>query len=176
MPQHFTASAFVTHAGRVLLIRHRRKGVWLPPGGHVEPDEAPAVAARREVFEETGLRTVITSPCVPEGAVPPAAPRPEASLEIEVEPGHTHLDLVYFASPAQGCDPAALRPNAEVAAFHWWSPAELRAGVAAAGGGGLPYNVALLALRALGASAHPPQGTTACPPGGSWSAPSRQPS
>jgi len=28
---------------------------WFPPGGGIEPDETPEDAARREVYEETGL-------------------------------------------------------------------------------------------------------------------------
>jgi 8-oxo-dGTP pyrophosphatase MutT (NUDIX family) len=37
----------------VLLVKHRRG--WELPGGKVEPGEAPAIAARREVEEEAGL-------------------------------------------------------------------------------------------------------------------------
>jgi len=40
---------------RVVLVRHRWRG-WVPPGGRVEPGEAPREAAARELFEETGLR------------------------------------------------------------------------------------------------------------------------
>ncbi|WP_155128364.1 NUDIX domain-containing protein [[Actinomadura] parvosata] len=39
----------------VLLVRHRRRG-WVPPGGRVEPGESPREAARRELYEETGVR------------------------------------------------------------------------------------------------------------------------
>jgi 8-oxo-dGTP pyrophosphatase MutT (NUDIX family) len=42
-------------AGRVLLVRHSNGGVWVAPGGAVEPDEAPVDAVVREVWEETGL-------------------------------------------------------------------------------------------------------------------------
>jgi 8-oxo-dGTP pyrophosphatase MutT (NUDIX family) len=52
---HVTASAFVVSALGVVLLRHRLLGIWLQPGGHVEPGEAPADAAAREVLEETGL-------------------------------------------------------------------------------------------------------------------------
>lgn len=41
--------------GRVLLGRHSNGGVWVLPGGAVEPEESPADAAVREVWEETGL-------------------------------------------------------------------------------------------------------------------------
>jgi 8-oxo-dGTP pyrophosphatase MutT (NUDIX family) len=41
--------------GRVLLARHSEGGVWLLPGGAIEPTEVPADAAVREMFEETGL-------------------------------------------------------------------------------------------------------------------------
>ena len=42
-------------AGRVLLARHSNAGLWLAPGGAIDPDESPADAVVREVFEETGL-------------------------------------------------------------------------------------------------------------------------
>jgi len=42
-------------AGRVLLARHSNAGLWLAPGGAIDPDESPVDAVVREVFEETGL-------------------------------------------------------------------------------------------------------------------------
>jgi 8-oxo-dGTP diphosphatase len=42
--------------GKVLLIRHRKLGIYLYPGGHVEKDETPVEAVIREFEEETGLR------------------------------------------------------------------------------------------------------------------------
>ena len=40
---------------RVLLVRHSDRGVWVAPGGMVEPDEDPHETALREMREETGL-------------------------------------------------------------------------------------------------------------------------
>jgi 8-oxo-dGTP pyrophosphatase MutT (NUDIX family) len=54
-PEHVTASGFVLSREGVVLLRHRLMGIWVQPGGHVEPGEAPADAAAREVLEETGL-------------------------------------------------------------------------------------------------------------------------
>lgn len=41
--------------GRVLLCHRRDLDLWNPPGGRVEPGEAPWDAVVREVFEETCL-------------------------------------------------------------------------------------------------------------------------
>jgi 8-oxo-dGTP pyrophosphatase MutT (NUDIX family) len=39
---------------RVLLVRHVNHGLWVAPGGMIEPDETPVMAAHREMQEETG--------------------------------------------------------------------------------------------------------------------------
>ncbi|GAA2757395.1 NUDIX domain-containing protein [Actinopolymorpha rutila] len=36
----------------LLLVAHRKAGLWLPPGGHVEPDEDPWETVVRECREE----------------------------------------------------------------------------------------------------------------------------
>lgn len=38
-----------------LLARHRARQTWEIPGGHVEPGESPLQAAKRELWEETGV-------------------------------------------------------------------------------------------------------------------------
>lgn len=42
-------------ARSVLLGDHRLSGLWLPPGGHVEPGEDPRTTAVRETEEELGI-------------------------------------------------------------------------------------------------------------------------
>ena len=53
--RHFTVAVFVVWQERVLLHRHAKLGMWLPPGGHIEPDELPDDAAVREVEEEYAI-------------------------------------------------------------------------------------------------------------------------
>lgn len=52
-----TAAGVLIHKNKVLLVKHKKLGIWLNPGGHIEADEAPHLAAEREVREETGLET-----------------------------------------------------------------------------------------------------------------------
>jgi 8-oxo-dGTP pyrophosphatase MutT (NUDIX family) len=44
-----------TANGCLLLGDHRKSGLWLPPGGHVEEDEDPHQAVIRETREELGI-------------------------------------------------------------------------------------------------------------------------
>jgi 8-oxo-dGTP pyrophosphatase MutT (NUDIX family) len=49
-----TAITYDEH-GRVLLVRHADVQLWVAPGGSIEPNESPADAVVREMWEETGL-------------------------------------------------------------------------------------------------------------------------
>jgi 8-oxo-dGTP pyrophosphatase MutT (NUDIX family) len=51
------SAAVVIHdeLGRVLMGLHSDRRIWVVPGGLIEPEEIPADAAAREVWEETGL-------------------------------------------------------------------------------------------------------------------------
>jgi 8-oxo-dGTP pyrophosphatase MutT (NUDIX family) len=51
-----TACGWLLQDGKVLLIKHKMLGIWLSPGGHIDPNELPHQAAEREFFEETGIR------------------------------------------------------------------------------------------------------------------------
>lgn len=79
-PDHLTASALVVTADarRVLLVRHRKAGLWLQTGGHCEPSDRSVVeAAAREALEETGI----------------------VGLEVDPEPLRLSRHAVPFCSP-----------------------------------------------------------------------------
>ncbi len=113
-PVHVTGSALVTGPRGTVLHRHKRLGIWLQPGGHLDPGEAPWEAAVREGTEETGLRL----------SHPPGGPR---LVHVDVHAaaaGHAHLDLRYLLL-ALDADP---RPApGESPEVRWFSWAEARA-------------------------------------------------
>jgi 8-oxo-dGTP pyrophosphatase MutT (NUDIX family) len=105
--RHFTASAFVlTPERRILLIEHRKLGVWLYPGGHIESQETPDAAVVREVREETGVAIEIL--CPPDRALDDASAGVTAlhtpyrilcEYIPEANDPHYHIDLIYLCTP-----------------------------------------------------------------------------
>jgi 8-oxo-dGTP pyrophosphatase MutT (NUDIX family) len=112
-PVHLTGSAIVVGQSGVILLKHKRLGLWLQPGGHIEPGETPWAAAWRESAEETGL------PLVPYHSEPEL-------VHVDVHPGgrgHTHLDLRYVArvEVADGGDPDPQPPAGESQEVRWFT-------------------------------------------------------
>jgi 8-oxo-dGTP diphosphatase len=97
-------------AGRILLVRRLRPpmaDLWAFPGGHVEPGEAVADAARREVMEETGLRVDLVG-------------EPMVHEIILRDPGGAltaHRVLLVFAGRLSAGDPIAADDAAAAALF-----------------------------------------------------------
>ena len=115
-PGHFTASAFVLSPDRrdLVLIHHKKLGIWVQPGGHVEPsDEDLMSAARREVLEEVGLAEL----------EPLSSSEQSLVFDVDIhliparkaEPAHEHFD-VRFAFVAKT---RALVHSEEVADLRW---------------------------------------------------------
>jgi ADP-ribose pyrophosphatase YjhB (NUDIX family) len=101
MTRDFTATTFVVHEGRTLLLLHRKLGKWFPPGGHIDPHELPDRAALREVLEETGLEVELLTSGRRLGTVS-VLPQPYCILLEDISPGHQHIDLIYFARVSGG--------------------------------------------------------------------------
>ena len=45
-----------SYQGKWLMSRHRKRDTWETQGGHIEPGETPMECARRELFEESGVK------------------------------------------------------------------------------------------------------------------------
>ena len=118
----FVATGLVVNEDQVLLLFHRKLGRWLPPGGHIDAPELPDQAAIREVFEETGIRIELVADYEPAG-FEHALPRP-AGIQLEdIEPGHQHIDLIYFAKPIGD---TTLIKNDESLALGWFTIATMQ--------------------------------------------------
>jgi 8-oxo-dGTP pyrophosphatase MutT (NUDIX family) len=114
---HFTASALVLDAARAraCLVLHRKLGLWLQPGGHVEEDDPTlASAALREVLEETGLATAVQGEAPIHLDVHEIPERPDMR-------SHLHLD-VRFLVVAAGVEDLVL--SEESNDVRWWQLAE----------------------------------------------------
>jgi 8-oxo-dGTP pyrophosphatase MutT (NUDIX family) len=121
--RHFTVAVFVVSEGRVLLHFHRKLGMWLPPGGHIEPGELPDEAAVREVFEEAGIAIQLTGE-KREDVEDPVQLRRPAGVQLEnIGPGHQHIDLIYFAIPS---GPTDVRPEFAADRVGWYAPEDWR--------------------------------------------------
>ena len=120
-PIHVTGSGIVIGPRGVVLLEHKRLGIWLQPGGHIDPGETPWDASLRESLEETGLDVRFSGPIDDLGV-------PEL-IHVDVHPGgrgHTHLDLRYLIDGGDA-DPAP--PEGESQLIDWfdWSAAIDRA-------------------------------------------------
>jgi 8-oxo-dGTP pyrophosphatase MutT (NUDIX family) len=131
MERHFTATAYVLHEGKALLLFHQKLGKWLPPGGHVELNETPPEAAIREAKEETGLDIAIIKQenIWVENWNASSFERPYMCLleNIPVHkttPAHQHIDLIYLARPCGGKE---LPELVEAGTLRWLSLEEIEA-------------------------------------------------
>jgi len=119
--RHFTVAVFVVREGKVLLHWHRKLGMWLPPGGHIERDELPDEAAAREVLEETGVVVELVGEKREDVADPVQLHRPAGVQLEDIGPGHQHIDLIYFARPT---GPSEIRDEFSDDKVGWYAPEE----------------------------------------------------
>ncbi len=85
-PKHLVSYFLVVDGEHVLLVDHINAGLWLPTGGHVEPNEHPWATVRREAYEELGIE------CGPEPCKPLFLTVTET---VGQTAGHTDVSLWY---------------------------------------------------------------------------------
>lgn len=121
--RHFTSTVYVVNERATALHHHERIDSWLPPGGHIDRDELPIEAAKREVREEIGQEVSI--PGDERTKIGPNSyelPGP-AHLNLhdihhydDGSVGHQHIDFLYFGTvPTRDISPA----DGERRDTHW---------------------------------------------------------
>lgn len=160
--RHHTATAYVVSSGRTLLLWHHRLGMWLPPGGHLEPNEDPVQGAKREAFEESGIEVEIIPPAGLLTLSEPVVVAPPVVILIEDivradQPFHQHIDHVYFTRAIGRVDFEAPIPHG---LSRWFAFQELERSFSLPAPDGtlvpVAEDVRLLGLRALEAALQEP--------------------
>jgi 8-oxo-dGTP diphosphatase len=85
-PMHLVSYVVLIDGPQLLLVDHRNAQLWLPAGGHVEPDEHPRLAAARELQEELGV--ALEQPAGPPRML-------TISDTVGLTAGHTDVSLWY---------------------------------------------------------------------------------
>jgi len=158
MRRHMTVTTFISAAGCTLLHWHEKNRMWLPAGGHIEPDEDPIQAAAREALEETGLPIVILPTSVPYSyKEPPQLTSPVTIMVEEIpatpsEKAHQHLDMIYF-SQLDGQSDAGEVSLPSTNSWRWVSAETLRNNEGLAPGDGMPSVAVAEDVRVLGLAA-----------------------
>ena len=90
--------------GDVLLVSHSYKPLWGLPGGITKRNEAPEVAARRELLEEVGARIDLIGAPV-----------------LDVEVNLRKVDAIFAASLSSGASRRDVRPTSpEIERCEWF--------------------------------------------------------
>jgi ADP-ribose pyrophosphatase YjhB (NUDIX family) len=133
LESHFTATGFVLNPvkNKILFIFHKKLQIWLPPGGHIDAGELPHDAVVREVFEETGIESVIQAPVYDLDLIgyqeEAQIPAPLYVLHEHIpawgnKPEHMHYDFIYVLDAKNTTVNPALE---EVDHVHWFTLSEI---------------------------------------------------
>ena len=112
-PIHVTASGIVVGRRGTVLHRHKRLGIWMQPGGHIDAGERPedSGAARGDRRARSGGRASLDG----SGAC-------STSMSTRPRTRHTHLDLRYLLLGAD-TDPMPLPDESPDARWCSWDEA-----------------------------------------------------
>jgi 8-oxo-dGTP diphosphatase len=100
------------HDGGLLPVDHVNAELWLPPGGHVEPDEHPLRTAERELAEELALTAGDLTPRFL-----------TVTRTVGIDAGHTDVSIWFVHETNR--DQAINPDKSEFKQARWWSRAEL---------------------------------------------------
>lgn len=96
------ASVYIVHKDKVLIRKHEKYQKWFHVGGHIELDENPIEAAKRECLEEVGLQVTIDGETIEQlddlGTENLELPPPAHMNIHRINSVHQHIDLIYYAT------------------------------------------------------------------------------
>ena len=122
--QFLVAGLVFNESRQLLMVKHKKKGKWLPPGGHVDENELPCVAVAREVLEETGVSVQVLSSIselgLSSGAVK-ELPLPLRIMCWNIDDTN-YINLVYLC---RAINTDTTLQETEVDAVGWYSPEEV---------------------------------------------------
>lgn len=124
MKMDLVVSGYIIHNQKVLLIHHRKSGLWLPPGGHMDLHETPDSALVREIKEELNLDIeIIGSGEVPmEGNIKQQLATP-FHVNVHSAGDHDHCCFFYICKPK---NLGSLSPDSrEIVSHEWYSKEDL---------------------------------------------------
>lgn len=116
----------MTDDGSTLLVDHVNAGLFLPPGGHVEVDEHPLVAARRVCREELGIEASFADDTAPHFVT--------VTTTVGRDMGHVDVSLWFLGEGSRAMK--LITDQTEFRTAGWWSLTEV---VAAPGTGFDPH-------------------------------------
>ncbi|MBI2659918.1 NUDIX domain-containing protein [Candidatus Woesearchaeota archaeon] len=141
MKTDIVVAGLIFNKDKVLLVKHKKLGLWLPVGGHIDKNETPDEALLREIKEETNLEVRILS-------------KNKMSLDGNVKknlavPFHANVhsvgdhDHCCFFYLCKSLNSKKLKINNELDDFKWISKKELKSK-------GIPADVGNIGLKAFG--------------------------
>ena len=116
---HLTGSAIIVENSheRVLVMLHKKLGIWLQPGGHADGEGHLSNVAFREALEETGIENLALWPTAIDCDV-------HRIPEFGDEKEHFHFDLTYLLLAPEE---AVIKRNHESTDMRWVTLEELEA-------------------------------------------------
>jgi len=106
------------HSKSSLMVDHIEANLWLPPGGHVEPNEHPVIAAQREVYEEVGILVDLD----------PDTLKPEfITITKTREAASSHYDVCLWFPLSVARDVTLTTDGREFTQMRWWSDNDILA-------------------------------------------------
>jgi 8-oxo-dGTP pyrophosphatase MutT (NUDIX family) len=117
--------AYIVHNHTVLIRLHDKYNVWAHVGGHVELDEDPITAVKRECLEEVGLTITLhnekSTPSLTDYIESVELPIPAHMNIHRINDTHQHIDLIYYAH----CDSSAVVPEDANDVWEWLTKEEV---------------------------------------------------